>query len=158
MLGRVKAPQAPIALTMPRSCECRQNEGHQKEGPFRGRKSFWGTGRVTPWPQTNLHGASDGFVTFADEARCAYPGRISAIGNAYMPPGRPAGSNWFKCPHCDALYQVVRAEAGPETNDSGEITCRACGGLLPGGEGRFILKYFLLRDAVRGGRRRKALS
>ena len=21
----------------------------------------------------------------------------------------------FKCPHCDALYQIVKAEAGPET-------------------------------------------
>ena len=37
----------------------------------------------------------------------------------------------FNCPNCGALYQVVKTEAGPETKDS-EITCRACGGSLPG--------------------------
>ena len=31
----------------------------------------------------------------------------------------------FKCPHCDALYQIVKAEAGPETSIDGEIPCRA---------------------------------
>ena len=36
---------------------------------------------------------------------------------------------WFSCPHCKALYQVVRVELGPETDDR-RITCCACGGPL----------------------------
>jgi predicted Zn finger-like uncharacterized protein len=57
----------------------------------------------------------------------------------------------FKCPDCDALYQIVKAELGPETIE-GEVACRICGGELPAREGKFILKYFLLRQA---NRRRK---
>jgi len=49
----------------------------------------------------------------------------------------------FKCPNCEALYQVERIEAAP-ANDR-EIACRSCGGPLPSREGQFILKYFLLR-------------
>jgi hypothetical protein len=49
----------------------------------------------------------------------------------------------FKCPYCEALYQVVRVEAGP-ANDR-EITCCACGSPLRGREGQFVLKYFLLQ-------------
>lgn len=52
------------------------------------------------------------------------------------------------CPNCNAMYQVVKTEAGPET-DNRQITCRACGAPLVGREGKSILKYFLLRD---GGR------
>ena len=55
----------------------------------------------------------------------------------------------FKCPHCDALYQVVKAEAGPETSIDGEIPCRICGGPLAARDGEFVLKYFLLRKAGR---------
>jgi predicted Zn finger-like uncharacterized protein len=60
----------------------------------------------------------------------------------------------FTCPNCNALYQVVRQEAGPETANR-EITCRACGGPLPAREGRFLLKYFLLRKGglIQGWRR-----
>ena len=32
----------------------------------------------------------------------------------------------FKCPNGGTLYQVVKGEAGPET-DNRQITCRACG-------------------------------
>jgi hypothetical protein len=49
----------------------------------------------------------------------------------------------FNCPHCDVLYQ-----AGPETVDR-ELTCRSCGGPLPSREGKFIIKYFMLRKAGR---------
>jgi predicted Zn finger-like uncharacterized protein len=52
----------------------------------------------------------------------------------------------FTCPHCQALYQVVKAEAGPETADRA-APCRSCGEPLPGREGNFVLKYFLLRYA-----------
>ena len=64
-----------------------------------------------------------------------------------MPGGRPPAFNPFTCPNCGAFYQVVKAEAGPET-DNREITCRACGGPLVGREGKFVLKYFLLRKAI----------
>jgi hypothetical protein len=62
-----------------------------------------------------------------------------------------AGSPSFKsftCPNCNALYQVVKVEAGPETNDRA-ITCRLCGVPLAGREGKFVLKYFLLREGLR---------
>jgi hypothetical protein len=63
-----------------------------------------------------------------------------------------SASGHFKCPNCHALYQLVKAEAGPETI-SGEIACCICGRPLPAREGNFILKYFLLRPA---NRRRKS--
>jgi transcription elongation factor Elf1 len=52
----------------------------------------------------------------------------------------------FNCPNCNATYQVVKQEAGPETVYS-EITCRACGGPLPNRESKFVLKYFLRRKS-----------
>ncbi len=52
----------------------------------------------------------------------------------------------ISCPHCKALYQVVKAEAGRESDDS-VVRCRACGGPLVGRDGRYVLKYFHLRDA-----------
>jgi len=53
----------------------------------------------------------------------------------------------FSCPHCGALYHLVKGEAGPETVYR-EIKCRICGGPLPEREGEFVLKYFLLRKAL----------
>jgi hypothetical protein len=46
------------------------------------------------------------------------------------------------------LYQVVKAEAGPETRE-GELACRVSGGPLTPRDGAFVLKYFLLRAARR---------
>ena len=66
-----------------------------------------------------------------------------------MPRGRPPSFTSFNYPNCNAFYQVVQAEAGPETVYS-EIPCRSCGAALPGREGRFVLKYFLVD---RSGRR-----
>jgi hypothetical protein len=54
----------------------------------------------------------------------------------------------FICPNCNALYQVVKVEAGPETKGH-EIACRVCGVPLAGREGKFVLKYFLLREGIR---------
>jgi hypothetical protein len=65
---------------------------------------------------------------------------------------RPSLFNTFTCPNCQALYQIVKVEAGPET-DLREIVCRACGGPLVGRDGKFVLKYFLLRKAARGRQR-----
>jgi hypothetical protein len=64
-----------------------------------------------------------------------------------MVTGKPS----FHCPNCNALYQVVRVEAGPETTYRA-ITCRSCGAPFPSREGRFVIKYFLLRN---GGRTQK---
>ena len=63
-----------------------------------------------------------------------------------MAVGRPPTFKSFKCPHCQALYQIV--EAGPETVFQ-KVTCCVCGGPLPAREGKFVLKYFLLRKAGR---------
>jgi hypothetical protein len=59
----------------------------------------------------------------------------------------PGKLSYF-CPNCNALYQLVKVDAGPETNDR-QITCRACGAPLPAREGKFVLKYFMLREGVR---------
>ena len=66
--------------------------------------------------------------------------------------GRPPASSSFTCPNCQALYQIVKVEAGPETNDW-ELACRSCGAPLPSREDKFVLKYFLLRKAARVRRR-----
>ena len=59
-----------------------------------------------------------------------------------------AGRPFFKCPNCEALYHIVKVEPGPQSADR-EITCRACGGPLPGREAKFVMKYFLMRKAGR---------
>jgi hypothetical protein len=51
----------------------------------------------------------------------------------------------FTCPNCQALYQLVKVEAGPETTFH-DVACRACGASLPGREGNLVRKYFLLRN------------
>ena len=66
-----------------------------------------------------------------------------------MPGGRPRHS--FACPNCNALYELVKVEAGPETVDR-EMACRSCGTPLSAMEGKFVLKYFLLRKAGRAQR------
>ena len=50
----------------------------------------------------------------------------------------------FACPNCNSLYELVKVEAGPETVHR-EVACRSCEAPLPGIEGKFVLKYFLLR-------------
>ena len=64
---------------------------------------------------------------------------------------RPPTSISFTCPNCQALYHVVKGEAGPETVDK-NVACRACGAPFPGREEGFVLKYFLRN----GGQRRRA--
>jgi predicted Zn finger-like uncharacterized protein len=76
---------------------------------------------------------------------------LRSLWGRIMATGKPS----FHCPNCNALYQVVKSEAGPETVDR-EITCRSCGGPFPRREGKFILTYFCLRKAgrIQGGRSR----
>lgn len=64
-------------------------------------------------------------------------------------------SKSFHCPNCDALYQLIQTEAGPETVDQ-RIACRVCDSPFPARDGQFILKYFLLREAGRRTRRPRA--
>jgi hypothetical protein len=54
----------------------------------------------------------------------------------------------FNCVDCDALYHLIKVEAGPETADR-EINCRACGAPLPARDGQFVLKYFHLQKPSR---------
>src|ERR1700683_4359640 len=54
----------------------------------------------------------------------------------------------FTCRNCEALYELVRVKVGPESRDR-QVTCRDCGAPFPGREGKFVLKYFLLRKATR---------
>jgi hypothetical protein len=65
-----------------------------------------------------------------------------------MPGGRPPSYIFLNCPNCNALYQVVKAEAGPETV-YGVLTCRVCGAQFPNRDDKYVLKYFLLRKAGR---------
>jgi predicted Zn finger-like uncharacterized protein len=51
----------------------------------------------------------------------------------------------FKCPNCGAVYQVVKAEAGPETSD-GPVACRICGAPLAGRDGPFVPQIFSFAD------------
>jgi hypothetical protein len=52
--------------------------------------------------------------------------------------------NKFRCPTCNAKYEVVRIEAALRSTTDCEITCLCCGRTLRGCEGKFILKYFLV--------------
>jgi predicted Zn finger-like uncharacterized protein len=70
-----------------------------------------------------------------------------------MAGGWPRGAS-FTCPHCQALYEIVKVEAGPETTLQ-EVTCLSCGGPLAAREGKFVLKYFLLREASRSQKLRR---
>ena len=63
----------------------------------------------------------------------------------------------FTCPNCQALYEVVKVEAGPETTLQ-EVTCLSCGGPLAAREGKFVLKYFLLREASRVQKSRRRMA
>jgi len=58
----------------------------------------------------------------------------------------------MNCPNCGAAYKVVRIE----TDADKQIACKSCGERLASREGRFALKYFLVRRPQ--GRRRGALT
>ena len=50
----------------------------------------------------------------------------------------------FSCADCNALYYLIKVEAGPETVDR-DLNCKACGAPLPARDGQFVLMYSLLR-------------
>jgi hypothetical protein len=63
----------------------------------------------------------------------------------------------LNCPNCNALYQIIKVEAGPETADLA-VVCRICGAPFPGREDGLVLKYFLLRKAARVDPRVRRIS
>jgi hypothetical protein len=54
----------------------------------------------------------------------------------------------YFCQNCNALYQIVKVEAGPESVSPG-IICLECRAPFQERDGKFILKYFMLRTAAR---------
>jgi predicted Zn finger-like uncharacterized protein len=66
-----------------------------------------------------------------------------SVWGAFMPTDKPL----YFCPNCNAVYQIVKAEARPETAVQ-EVKCRACNAPLPARDGNFVLKYFMLRKAA----------
>jgi hypothetical protein len=130
-----------------------KNKGPRvKRGPLRGSKVRGDKSRMVG---TVISGCDSCVTLHASnhESMVAINKQESRCRGRIMAAGRPAAFNTFTCPNCNALYQLVKGEAGPETVDSA-LTCRACGGPLPGREGEFVLKYFLLRQAERTVRRR----
>jgi hypothetical protein len=65
---------------------------------------------------------------------------------ALMP--NPNKSPLFRCPNCNALYQVVRAKVGPETVDL-KTACCICSGPLVTREGGSLSQILSLRKAAR---------
>jgi hypothetical protein len=62
--------------------------------------------------------------------------------------GTTKGPQSYFCAVCDALYQVSKTEGEDKAADL-EVTCLACGAPFPAREGKFVLKYFMLRKAAR---------
>jgi hypothetical protein len=67
----------------------------------------------------------------------------------------PKDSSPFTCPGCGAKYRLVKIEAPIAVVPDCEVACRSCGSPLPGREGEFFLKYFLV-ERPRGAKRRTA--
>jgi hypothetical protein len=88
-------------------------------------------------------------------ARTTLVGRLKAASGRRCDMPDPNSVPLVHCSNCQALYQVVKAQAGPETVDL-EIACRVCNGPLTAREGQFVLKYCLLREASRLDIRRAA--
>jgi DNA-directed RNA polymerase subunit RPC12/RpoP len=59
-------------------------------------------------------------------------------------------SSRFNCSNCGALYEVVHVEAESIAIDR-ELACLSCGAPLQSRQGRFLLKYFLLKRPFVGG-------
>ncbi len=56
--------------------------------------------------------------------------------------------SFFTCPNCQALYQLVKAEGGPESGND-DVSCRSWGAPMPGRDGEFVLKYFTCESRAR---------
>jgi predicted Zn finger-like uncharacterized protein len=49
----------------------------------------------------------------------------------------------FPCPHCQAVYKLVRVKTPPEPGDH-PVSCLHCGQVLAPRDNEFLLKYFLV--------------
>jgi len=98
---------------------------------------------------------SDDRVEVNERSRPLALGRRANTGaSGTMPAAEAPRVTRFNCPNCDAIYDLVRTEAGSIATDR-ELVCLTCGAPLQSREGRFILKYLLLEPAHRhAGRRR----
>jgi hypothetical protein len=56
----------------------------------------------------------------------------------------------FNCVNCNALYHLIKAEAGPETVDR-ELPCRVCGTPLPSRQGNSSSSTFFCRNQAHAG-------
>lgn len=77
-------------------------------------------------------------------AAIRFPAGLSAMRLVMASPNLPP---LFRCSNCNALYQVVKAEAGPETVEL-ETACSICSRPFVARDGQFALKYFLLRKGI----------
>jgi hypothetical protein len=59
------------------------------------------------------------------------------------------GKPFFKCANCDALYHVIKVDAGLKAADR-KIMCFTCGSALRAQDGNFAFKYFPLGNPGRG--------
>jgi predicted RNA-binding Zn-ribbon protein involved in translation (DUF1610 family) len=66
-------------------------------------------------------------------------------------------SSRFNCTNCGALYEVVHVEAEDVSVDR-ELECLSCGAPLQPRQGRFVLKYFLLKRSFSAARLRHAVG
>jgi hypothetical protein len=63
-----------------------------------------------------------------------------------MARGKSNSLVFFTCLNCEALYQLLKVEAGAVDR---AVTCLVCGVPFPSREKEFDLKYSLLRKAAR---------
>jgi hypothetical protein len=79
--------------------------------------------------------------------KAAYPAfNHSRLWGRLMARGKSNSLVFFTCLNCKALYQLLKVEAGAVDR---AVTCLVCGAPLPSREGKFVLKYSLLRKAER---------
>jgi hypothetical protein len=119
------------------------------------------SGPPVPWPPPSFGESAQlatvSFVSFHSEMAASHPAncKCGVMQVSFVTVWRSVGASvkkqsptMFHCPNCQALYQLIKGESGAETVDR-EVTCRTCGGPLPGREGGYVLKYFLLRKSGR---------
>ena len=59
----------------------------------------------------------------------------------------PTDKPFYFCPNCNALYEIVKVKAGPESEHR-RITCQVCSAPFPARDGKFVFKYLMLRKAA----------
>lgn len=78
------------------------------------------------------------------QALPAFIRRFHSTARAAIFQAMSGSENKFRCPTCEAKYEVIRVEGPPRPTTDREISCLCCGRPLHGREGNFIFKYFLI--------------